>query len=562
MIAINKEFIESMPAALIVADSKGIILEMNELATSFLKSTGVTSTVSVQELGFEFNVEGLHDKHQFRWMRFIDNSKIEIGFNKVRYEENDSCYLFSINDEEYKNKELDMVFDCIDDIVVVVNKDKKIEKCNNALARVLGVDREEFIGKSMYEIQNDVVDGDVASLKAFETKEPLSQNVKYKNGAYLTFTARPILDKDGEVVKVIATGRDITELVKLEDKLKKTEEQKEKYFSKLKLLEEFVWANEIIYSSDKMNQVLNTAVKAAIKDSSIFIWGESGVGKEVLARFIHDASSRKDKPFIAINCAAIPTELLESEFFGHEEGAFTGARKGGKKGLFEEADGGTIFLDEIGELPLKMQSKLLRVIQENGFMRVGGSEFIPIDIRYVSATNLTKERLSDPKQFRQDLYFRLGVIPINIPPLRERKEDVLVLVKYFLKHFNDKYDLRVRISKDAMKHLYGYDWPGNVRELKNIIERLVVLADSDVITCDEFEMVSQFGIATDLNKEISSELAENEIMPLKEALRIFEVDMIKRVLKVEPNVVKAAELLGVVPSTIYRKIKKGEIDLM
>lgn len=558
MITINKDFIESIPTALILTDSQGIILKMNNSAISFLKDMGLSSIDSVDEIGAKFNTKVLHGRHQFKWTHSIGGSMIDIDLYKVTYEENNLCYLYVFNDIKYKIKEMNMVFDCVDDIVVVINKDKKIQNCNNALSRITGIAKEEFIGKSMHEIEDEFIDGEAVSLKVFEIKKPLSMNVKYKNGTFLTFTGKPIYDKDGEVTKVIATGRDITELVKLEEKLKKTVEQKEKYLSKLKELEEYLGANEVIYSSDKMKQLLNIAIKAAKKESSIFIWGESGVGKEVMARLIHNTSPRKDKPFIAVNCAAVPNELLESEFFGYEEGAFTGAKKYGKKGLFEEADGGTIFLDEIGELPIKMQSKLLRVIQENGFMRVGGREFIPIDVRYISATNLTRDRLTDHKQFRQDLYFRLGVIPINIPPLRERKEDIFPLVQYFLKRFNDKYNLNVRISNCVMKYLYRYNWPGNVRELKNIIERLVVLAESDVITDEEYEMVSQFGVDND-KKDNSSELLNNKLMPLKEAHRILEENMINKALQEEPNVVKAAELLGIAPSTIYRKIKKGEL---
>ena len=560
MITINKDFIESMPIALILTDSKGIILKMNNYAISILKNMGFSSITSIHEIDSKFDTKALHDRHQFHWTHSIGGSMIDINVYKVKYEENNSCYLYVFDDAKYKIKEMNMIFDSIDDSVIVINKNRIVEKANGAFMRITEADRKLYIGKSIYEILNEKYLEDSVSLKVFESKKSVSMNVKYKNGTILTFTGKPIYDKDGEVSKVISTGRDITALVKLEEKLKKTEEQKEKYFLKLKELEEYLGANEVIYSSDKMKQLLNIAIKAAKKDSSIFIWGESGVGKEVMARLIHNTSRRKNKPFIAINCAAIPNELLESEFFGYEEGAFTGAKKHGKKGLFEEANGGTIFLDEIGELPLKMQSKLLRVIQENGFMRVGGREFIPIDVRYITATNLTKEQLSDHKRFRQDLYFRLGVIPINIPPLRERKEDIFPLVQYFLKHFNNKYNSRVRISNRVMKYMYRYDWPGNVRELKNIIERLVVLAESDVITHEEYEMVSQFGVDND-NKDNSSELLNNKLMPLKEAHKILEENMIKKALQEEPNIVKAAELLGIAPSTIYRKIKKGEINI-
>lgn len=455
---------------------------------------------------------------------------------------------------------METVLDSIDDMVAIINRDTIIENVNDAFMKYTGLDGKAHIGRSIYELEDIQFLEEPLTPKVIETKQILSKNVKYESGSILTLTGIPIFNKDGEVKKVIITGRDITKLINLEETLKKVKNQKNKYLTKLKELEEYLGTNEVIYSSDKMKQVLNIVWKASKTDSSIFIWGESGVGKEVMARMIHKVSYRKDKPFIAINCAAIPNELLESEFFGYEEGAFTGAKKQGKKGLFEEADGGTIFLDEIGELPLKMQSKLLRVLQENGLKRVGGNKFIPINVRYISATNLTSDQLMDNKRFRQDLYFRLGVIPVKILPLRKRKEDIFPLVNHFLKHFNNKYDLNVTISKNVMKELYRHEWPGNIRELKNVIERLVVLAESHVINIEEYEIVRGFDVHNE-DKENDEEVLKDKLMPLKEAYKILEETMIKRAMKEEPNVVEAAKVLGIAPSTIYRKIKKGEIDI-
>ncbi|MBR0599357.1 sigma-54 interaction domain-containing protein [Sinanaerobacter chloroacetimidivorans] len=558
MITISKDFMESMPIALILTDEQGNIYKMNEAAVKIQKSMGLSSIHSIAEIDPKFEAKALEGQEQSQWTHCINNCLIQINLYKVRYEESDSYYLYVYNQLKYKMNEMDQVMDFIDDVVIIFNKDLVLEKINDAFQRHTGIDGKAYIGKSIFEIENDNMLEDPLAPKVVEAKEILSKKVKYSNGSVLTLTGVPILTKEGDIKKVIITGRDITKIIDLEEKLKKAENQKKKYYTKLKELEEYLGANEVIYSSDEMQKILNIAIKASKTDSSIFIWGESGVGKEVMARLIHNTSSRKDKPCIAINCAAIPKELLESEFFGYEEGAFTGARKQGKKGLFEEADGGTIFLDEIGELPIEMQSKLLRVIQENGFTKVGGSKFIPVNVRYISATNLTRDQLLNHKRFRQDLFFRLGVIPIRILPLRERKEDIFPLVHHFLKHFNYKYNLNVSISKEVMKHLYRYDWPGNVRELKNIIERLVILAETDVIDEEEYQLIIKFDI---YNHDTGGGIVNDSVMPLKEAYKILEENMIKRALSEHSNVVEAAERLGIAPSTIYRKIKKGEIHL-
>lgn len=561
MIIINKSFIESMPISLILTDFQGIILKMNNSAMSFLKNRGFSTINSIIEVDSKLDPKVLQDRNQFQSTFYIKSTTTDVNVYKVKYEDRSPCYLYVYNYLNYEINKMETVLEHIDDGVAIFDKGAVLEKVNNAFMKYVGIDGKEFIGRSIYEMVDKYkLMEEPVTIDVFKSKKTLSKNIKYKTGTILTITAIPIFDKDGEIEKVIITSRDITKLIKLEAELRKVEYEKKEYLAKLNELKEYLGGNEVIYSSDKMRQVLNVAIKAAKTDSSIFIWGESGVGKEVMAKLIHNTSLRKDRPFIAINCAAIPNELLESEFFGYEEGAFTGAKKQGKKGLFEQADGGTIFLDEIGELPLKMQSKLLRVIQENGLMRVGGSKFIPIDVRYISATNLTNEQLTDHKRFRQDLYFRLGVIPINIPPLRERREDIFPLVQHFLKHFNNKYNLNITISKSVMKQLYRYDWTGNVRELKNIIERLVVLAESNVINESDFEVVSKFGIHND-KKESCQDLLNNKLIPLNEAYRILEKTMIKRALKEEANVVKAAELLGIAPSTIYRKIKKGEINI-
>jgi len=263
----------------------------------------------------------------------------------------------------------------------------------------------------------------------------------------------------------------------------------------------------IIYKSKKMDEVLKMAIQVAKSDATVLIRGESGVGKELVAEIIHSSSQRKDKPFIKINCAAIPENLLESELFGYKKGAFTGAIID-KKGKFEEAEGGTIFLDEIGDMPLSLQAKLLRVLQSKEIEPIGGKPK-KVDVRIIAATNKNLEEMVKKGSFREDLFYRLNVVPIVIPPLRERKEDIKPLVEYFLEKFNKKYGKNISISKGAMRMLEIYHWPGNVRELENLIERLVLTSSDLVITPDDIpDHIKDY-----IKEEIEKEMGEKSYTP-------------------------------------------------
>jgi transcriptional regulator with PAS, ATPase and Fis domain len=283
------------------------------------------------------------------------------------------------------------------------------------------------------------------------------------------------------------------------------------------------------------------------------------VGKEMIARMIHQSGNWSQGPFVSVNCSAVPSELLEAEFFGYEDGAFTGAKKGGRRGLFDEAEKGTLFLDEIGELSLGMQSKLLRVIQEHEYMRVGATKTTPADVRIISATNLSQERLMDGAGFRRDLFYRLSVIPIHIPPLRDRRDDILPLIRFFLKNLNLKYGTNVKIANSLIPRLYNYDWPGNVRELKNVIERLLVIAGSEEVGDAEYDLVNQLEMKKSPGRH--KDISISRLMPLKQAMEQVEEILFKQAYQQNGSIEKTAEALGINPSTIYRKIKKGLIRL-
>jgi transcriptional regulator with PAS, ATPase and Fis domain len=311
----------------------------------------------------------------------------------------------------------------------------------------------------------------------------------------------------------------------------------------------------MLIKDDSMVAVLKNAAKISKTDITTLILGETGVGKEGIAKYIHYNSSRKDKAFITINCGAIPENLIESELFGYEPGAFTGANKGGKIGLFQLADGGAVFLDEVGELPLTTQVKLLRVLQEKQIEKVGGTELIPVDIRIIAATNKDLKELINMKLFREDLYYRLSVFPIEIPPLRKRKEDILLLIEHFTECINKKYSSKCSFSEETLEYLYNYEWPGNVRELRNVIERQIIMNENAIVEEKNLpEEISNIRVEQDYILSISNYSIKG--YSLKEIMDKVEMEIITDALTRYGNIKIAAKALKIDPSTLIRKRQK------
>jgi two-component system response regulator HydG len=317
-------------------------------------------------------------------------------------------------------------------------------------------------------------------------------------------------------------------------------------------LEEQFNYGEIIGKSKPMQEVYRTLEKVAPTDSSVLIYGESGTGKELIARAIHKLSPRKDKPFIRVNCGALVETLLESELFGHEKGAFTGAVKR-KKGRFELAHQGSIFLDEIGDISANMQLKLLRVLQEKEFERVGSEETIHVDVRIMAATNKNLSELVQQDKFREDLYYRLHIIPIYLPPLRERKEDIPLLVNHFLKKLTSELNKPAKqITESAMERFISYHWPGNIRELENVLERAVVLCDREFIDIKDLPILNSAA-----SEKLPSDVLDRFRLNLNDTLAAIEKQLIERAMNEKAgNKSQAAKLLGIQTSLLYYKLEK------
>lgn len=375
-------------------------------------------------------------------------------------------------DKEILPKILDASFD---EIFVIDSKGVVIY-VNKACERHYGLTTSEFIGKSSYELAAKGFWYPSVTPQILRNKKRISLIQETLIGVKLLVTATPVLDEKGNVSMIVMNARDVTELIKLKKQVNETTNLAEKYKTEA---DEFrkreLDTDNFIISSREMENVFEMAKRVATVDSNVLILGESGTGKSFLAKWIHKMSKRCKGPFVTLNCASIPEQLFESELFGYTPGAFTGANKYGKTGLIELADKGTLFLDEIAEIPLRLQAKLLEVIEERKFIKVGGKETKTIDIRILAATNRDLKTLVKKGLFRDDLYYRLNVIEITIPPLRERLEDIMPLVSYYIQKYNKKYGCKHRFAKESLDILLSYSWPGNVRELSHVIERLVVI---------------------------------------------------------------------------------------
>ena len=434
-----------------------------------------------------------------------------------------------------------------DELIVVVNKNGYIENMSQAYGDFLGIQVQNAIGRHVTEVIENTRMDIVVKTGVPETGE--TQDI---HGEKMIATRIPIR-KNGMVIGAYGRVlvRNTRELHMLHDKLSSIEMELNMYkrtFEKINTAKYTV--DDIIGDCSIMQDLKDSVRKVAKTNSNVLIMGESGTGKELFAHSIHAGSMRRKAPFVCVNCGSIPEQLIESELFGYEEGAFTGARKGGKIGLFPAAHGGTIFLDEIGELPLPMQVRLLRVLQDREIQRVGSNVREKVNVRVVAATNRNLYQMVKKGEFRSDLYYRLNVVTLHLPLLRERKEDLPLLIRMILSKISKKENLgAIEISREAMDHLLRYDWPGNVRELENVLERAINFTDAG-------EKIK----AKNLPERITGSMVSQTVMPLKELMENTEKDAIKdALLRCRNCKAKAANELGISRTTLYEKMMKYEI---
>lgn len=425
----------------------------------------------------------------------------------------------------------------------------KILFANSANAKLLGVPRSELENKTTQELQDEGVFQTSAILEALQTRQQVSRVCNNPRTCLTVLaTATPVFNEAGDIQYIFNNVRDITALNEMRESLQDKDEIIRQQNSQLETMKLRLGVGTIVANSKAFTQVVELARRAATFDgATVLILGESGTGKEVISELIVNTSPRKDKPYLQINCGAIPENLIESELFGYEKGAFTGADAKGRKGLFEAANGGTVFLDEIGDLPLHMQVKLLRVLQQRRIVRVGSTETVNLDVRIIAATNKDLKQMVNEGRFREDLYYRLNVVPIEIPPLRDRKEDILPLVNHFLTVANRKYHTNKSIYSDTIDVLESYSWPGNVRELENLMENLVITTPGDIIRRENLSERLKF------STENRGFTEDTEVITLKETVERAEYMAIQKAIRQCGSIRKAAVALGVDPSTIVRK---------
>lgn len=445
-------------------------------------------------------------------------------------------------------RELDNVLEFIHDGIWVIDGQGVTRRINRAMERIAGIRACEVVGRHVSEPLREGRFKTCVTLRALETRHTVTLFDDYSNGKRCLNTSTPIFDKDGRVWRVIAAIRDITELENLQTKLSNLEVEALAYRLRAQGLEGESKSG-LLGQSLLVQRVRQDIAKAAQAEAMTLILGETGTGKSMAAKLIHDMSARADKPFVAVNCGAIPPALMESELFGYEGGAFTGAARGGKRGMLELAQGGTLLLDEVGELSLPMQAKLLHVLDGQPIYRVGGTQPIVVDTRLIAATNQPLDKMVADGRFREDLFYRLRVLCVEMPPLRERRDDILLLAWYFLRKIGQETGTTKRLDPRTEQIFLAYAWPGNVRELQSVIQSLLTLCERQNILPGDLPSYMR-----EAAEEPPDPAAPRE--SLTSAVERLERDMLSVALAETGSTYKAARRLGISQSSVVRKAKK------
>ncbi|MDN4594504.1 sigma 54-interacting transcriptional regulator [Polycladomyces subterraneus] len=541
----------------VILDPEGDITVINSTARSLLKLEKLTSIKNVNDLPKELQEIWENRYRHNNTKRYLHNFDVEVnivpgfGDGVAMIMKKRSSDLLHGQYEKLTYRELQAILDSSFDGIFITDGKGITLRVNEKCEIFYGISRDQLIGRHVKELEKEGVFSPSATAMAIEKRKNISVVQTTANGRNLLVQANIIWDENGEIYRVICSSKDITELSHLKNRFSQNHPLIND--SQLSLDENGNKNGSLVAKSPVMKKLLNFASRVAQTESTVLLLGETGVGKGEIARYIHKNSQRSNGPFLMINCGALPDTLMESEIFGYDGGAFTGANKQGKIGFMELADGGTLFLDEIGELPLSLQVKLLHVLQDGTFTRIGGREYIRTDVRIIAATNQNLEELVRIGKFRKDLYYRLNVIPITIPPLRERPEDVIPLLISYLERIIEKNGRSKEFSRDVLSFLTKYNWPGNIRELQNFVEWMYVAAEDDVIdiSCLPPAIYDRFRFNSN-----ESPIVINRIIPLKEALQFVEQELIKKAQSVTTSTYQIAELLKVNQSTVVRKLNK------
>lgn len=563
----HREYLDFIPLGLVFLNCEFEITMANQYALDKLHRTKeeLLGRTWMQEFpGIELPKDD-QDAGNAKTLRFSCGEEYFVGQKVSNYEDGRlagyTLIFQNSNDLEEVTKELDSykqlnadlkaIFDISYDVIYVSDGEGITQRVSSACETLWGYKESELVGKSVYQLEKEGVFNPSATRLVLEKKDKVSCIQTTKTGRRLMVVGTPIKDNEGKIMRVVNASRDITEISQLQSELEMLKKLTEGYRQELDDLRKQNEADKkLVYRSEKTKKLITLAQKVAAVDTPVLLIGEPGVGKEVIASQIHQWSRRRSNPFITLNCGGFPEYLLEYELFGSEEGSFNDAARGPKRGLFEMANEGTLFLDEIAELPMALQAKLLRVMKDDEMMRIGGTNPFSINVRLIAAThhNLAEEIKSG--KFREDLYYRLNVVPITVPPLRDRKEDILPLIIHFTEQLNKKYGTNKQFSSQVVEKLQNFSWPGNIRELQNVMERLLVTTDENFISTSN--LPEHIQLHTDIQKDVQV----NRIIPLKEAVAAVEKNLLAMAQQKYSSTTKMAEVLGVNQSTISRKLQQ------
>lgn len=570
---IHEQILNASSNAVIATDSEGVIVFANDQARKRIGSNG--RELFGARVGDRLPVSGPYvmkclrtGKPQLGIYINAQNSDLVLNITLLRENGRVTGAVCSFQDmerfesslrklESYQsiNRQLNAIFESSSDGIWVCDGQGKVIRVNEASEKLNGIKGRSVVGKNVADLVARGLFDRSVTLEVLETKRQVSV-VQYmkRTGKILLATGTPVFDEEGDIFLVVVNERDMTQLNAVREQLEQSRMVTEKFRAELAEISALeMKQQDVVAESDSMRQVLRIALKLSqLEASNILILGESGTGKGLLAKFIHMKGKRQSKPFIQINCAALPETLLEAELFGYEKGAFTGAREQGKAGLFELAQGGTLFLDEIGDLPLSVQAKLLKYLDDHEVMRLGGLKARRIDCTVLAATNRDLEAWSKNKLFRQDLYYRLNTFTLRIPPLRERTEDIFELANHFLHKYNKSYRLRKRITSEGLDALQSHLFPGNVRELKSILKKAMLMSDTDVL--DEF-IISGLGSGTE-RPDGETGGVKREFRGLTEEVDAVEREILRKAMGVCKSTRDLARRLGISQATVVRKLKK------
>jgi len=440
------------------------------------------------------------------------------------------------------------------DGILVTDGDGNVQFVNSSYERVAAIPRKELEGRNMRALINPVWMENSVAFVVREERRPVSKRQVTQDGRDIIVTGKPVFDENGKIKRIVINARDITEIFQLREELLNAKNRELQHYQSI-LSTTNTEREKVVAISEKTKKVFSLAERVGRFDTTVLILGESGAGKEEVAQQIHASSMRRDHALVTINCGAIPENLLESELFGYEKGAFTGASSSGKIGLLEAADGGTVFLDEIGEIPLSFQVKLLRVLETKQVTRVGGVRAKSIDVRFIAATNRDLTKMVRDGAFREDFYYRLNVVSITVPPLRQRREDILPLSLFFLNRFNHKYNQNKTMTPEVIKRMEEYDWEGNVRELRNVVEHMVIMSPNEQLQISDVPWIIRQCQGPG-EASLLPETAGEESTDLGRAVEELEKRLLLRAKAECASTREMARFLNVDQSTVVRKLQK------